>query len=114
MHLSHARFTLHHCYVTIDGWQADIGTKLSLLLEGVCNVYPVDMEHAAQAEALRQTPCGQDGNILACGHCRLVELAARYWLWSNAEGEPDQDVEILDLPEARVALMRHLAILREI
>jgi hypothetical protein len=113
MHLSQARFTVFHCYVTIDGWPADIETKLSLLMEGVCSVKCQDMEHDEQARALHQTRCGQDKNVFGCNDPRLVELAARYRLWGDAGGGPDEEVEILDEPAARVALMRHLAVLSE-
>lgn len=89
---------LRGCFIEIDGWPANIQTKLALLADGVCNINPENIEDAAKAEELMDSPCG-DGTMFACSDIRLLELAAHYFEWSNDEANaPWADTQVDPLP----------------
>ena len=84
MNLSNATFTAAAgCQIQIDGFAADIETKTSLLMQGVCSITALNSADSDKAEALLTSPCGQDGAVFGCNEPRLVELAARYSAWLN-------------------------------
>ncbi|MCA1963840.1 MAG: hypothetical protein LDL31_07840 [Prosthecobacter sp.] len=109
MTLSNAHFTANGCLVTIDGWMADVSSKLSLIEAGLCSVVALDFQRTEMADALSCAPFG-DG-LYACDDPRLVELAARYWDWSNSDGHSFEDMPvsvITDPVQAAIALQAWL------
>lgn len=89
---------LRGCLVEIDGWQADVSTKLSLLNRGLCNVYAMETEFETNAERL-MSAFVEEWDIRGCDDPILVDLAMRYFDWSNDASQapwPDTLIE----PEA--------------
>jgi hypothetical protein len=78
--LSHATFSALGCLVEIDGWTADIDSKRSLLLLGLCNLAADDADDQPKADALSTAAVDGD-DVLACNEPRLVDLAMRYRDW---------------------------------
>lgn len=113
MNLSDATFSTRGCFVTIDGWRADVSSKLVLICAGLCNVRAEDPNDAGKADELLYSPVGDTG-VMACNEPRLVELAARHWSWLNSEAKdfPDTPADVLTDPvKAAAGLQHHLAIL---
>lgn len=112
MNLSKARFTPDACLISIDGTPMNIASKSSLIEQGVCWVSAMKPEDEPEADALRISPCGQDGNVFACAEPQLVELAQRYHFWLNSDAHPSGiEVEALTPVAAAAAMQRHLIIL---
>lgn len=89
--LSNAIFSALGCLVEIDGWSADIDSKRSLLLLGLCNIAAGDPDNQPKADALSTAAVDGD-DVLACNEPRLVDLAMRYrdWLDDSAKKEPEE------------------------
>ena len=84
MNLSNAIFTAARgCLIQIEGFAADIETKTSLLMQGVCYITALNSADRDKAEVLLISPCGQDGAVFGRAEPRLVELAARHSAWLN-------------------------------
>lgn len=116
MKLSNATFTaLQGCQIQIDGFAADIATKTSMLMEGVCSIIALNPQYWDRADALLTSPCGQDGTVFGCNDPRLLELAARYDAWLNDdEAAPWADTQaapIADPVEAAIAFQHNLSTL---
>lgn len=71
---------LSGCLVTINGWRADIETKLSILQQGCCVITPIDPDFADDAEALNT---GEIEGVRVCIDPILVDLAMRHHDWVN-------------------------------
>ncbi len=114
--LSNATFTADRgCLIEIDGFMADIETKTSLLMQGVCSITALSPMNFDKADALLISPCGQDGAVFGCSEPRLVELAARHRAWLDDDaGAPwaDTPAAPLETPAAAsAALMQYLGTL---
>lgn len=111
MKLTNATFTAQRgCLIEIDGWPADIETKPALLCDGVCHITALNAADRTKAEDLLISPCGQDGTVFGCNAPRLVELAARYWLWSQGDDFTEKSETVLSDPlAAAIMLQQHLA-----
>lgn len=117
MTLSNAQFSAQGCFVTIDGWRADVSSKFSLLLAGLCAPRAVDPGDADKARDLRASPVmdesGEPVGMYACNEPRLVELAVRHWLWSQGNDFADKPAEVhADPVAAAMALQQHLSTLK--
>ena len=71
---------LSGCAVSINGWRADIETKLSILKQGCCVITPIDPANAKEAEELNTAEI--DG-VRVCIDPILVDLAMRHHDWVN-------------------------------
>ncbi len=95
--VTNAVFTsLSGCLVEIDGWQAEIDTKQSILLRGMCIVKAVDFDFTKHADRL-MTCHVADWDNYACDDPVIVDLAMRYRDWSNDDQHrpwPDTPVEV--------------------
>lgn len=104
--LSNAIFNADGAFLEMDGVRVSISSKATLLMEGLC-VVTGDRVTAQRANV---APAPEDPNVLACDDVRLVELAARYFLWANSEdvleGDAPQDI-IQDGALAHEALRHH-------
>lgn len=100
MKIGQATFTATNgCLVDIDGWRADIETKLTMLQQGVCNVSAESFEDSPKAGALMDVGCGDDGMTPGCDNIQLVELALRYFDWvNNSANAPWADTVMAGLP----------------
>lgn len=71
---------LNGCRVTINGWRADIETKLPILLQCGCVITPIDPDHAEEAQALSTA---EIEGVNVCSDPQLVEIAMKYHDWIN-------------------------------
>lgn len=105
--LSNAYFGADAATVNINGVVVCVDTKHELLAESLCLV----TGDRDISKLMNNVSTPQDPEVLACDDPRLVELAARYYLWSNsADADPDapEPQEILqDEISAGVALRAH-------
>jgi hypothetical protein len=108
MTLSTATFTpLRGCLLLVDGHEADVSTKLSILREGACRLQCLD--DPDWAESMNTKALAESG-IFVCDEPRLVELAMRYHDWRNTEGNlGEEEAQPLDDRAATVAVMQWLA-----
>jgi hypothetical protein len=93
------------CWVRVNCVPVTVNTKLRILRQSLC----VATGHRATCEMLNTVPTPEDPEVKACDDPRLVELAMRYYLWSNSGSNWDPTLqETLNVAEARVALQKHL------
>jgi hypothetical protein len=107
VHFSDAVFHADGADLRINGVLASVDTKLSLLCESLCVVGG----DRALVDQLNCTPTPDDDEVCACAEPRLVELAARWWLWANSDRDsydPEPQQIFPDDESARAALAKHL------